>query len=342
MSLRFHVLSCIANVFLLALHAIALESQHRSFRGAPKANQGSILLGRVEDIGDLSESDLPDVAGYEEKVDDDEQEPDVAEGDEDEANGSNHDEDEGDEPQEDELQAEGEGHIERLQRVGRLADANNDTLLSAQELRQFAEGLRERKRWEHTDAAVASLDADGDGKISMAELGNKLQALGRDGGSAIEAQRFDAADQDANGVLDRNEFHVFAHPELGGQVLRVEAAYQFERFDEDRNGSVTFAEFKQEAQDDDDFSEDSVREDFDLHDTDGSGTLDSQEFEHLVQGHHLLTHSINKAIGAADTNGDGHIHVHDEVPHHVEGLLDSEFIEDFFFHEYTSAGHLEL
>lgn len=344
MFFRYYVLGCTAKAILLAFLAVApgaaLEASHRSFRGnrgSPHADKSSILLGRVDDAGDLSESDLPDVTGFGEKVEEDEQESDEG-----------HDDDDESEAVDDELDGDGdgEGHIERLQRVGRLADANNDTLLSPQELWRFAEDLRERKRWEHTNAALDNLDADGDGDISKAELGTKLQVKGHDGSRSsegIEARRFAAADQDANGMLNRTEFHSFAHPELGGQVLRVEAEYQFERFDEDKSGGVTFAEFKREAQDDSDFSEESVREDFDIHDTDGSGTLDRKEFERLVEGHELLRHSIGKAITAADADGDGHIHVHDEVPHHVEGLLDSEFIEDFFFHEYTSfANHEEL
>lgn len=330
-------------LFLAVVPGTALEAQHRSLRGgsksgAPGASQASILLGRVDDAGDLPESDMPDMSGdFEDTLDGNKQfESDTAEG-----NG------EDDQDEEEQLSDEGEGHVERLKRVGTLADANNDTRLSAQELRQFAEGLRERKRWEHTDAALSNLDADGDGTISQDELSARLKAVGGNSGIAseegIEARRFAAADQDADGVLNRDEFHSFAHPELGGEVLRVEAAYQFERFDQDKNRRISFEEFKREAgaETDEDFSEDSVREDFDIHDADGSGTLDLHEFERLIEGHKLLTQSIEKAIGAADMDGDGHIHVHHEVPQNVENLLDSEFIEDFFFHEYTAFSHRE-
>merc|ERR1719262_1556230 len=82
----------------------------------------------------------------------------------------------------------------------------------------------------------------------------------------------------------------------------------------------------------DDFNEQSNNEDFRLHDFDGNGRLNREEFGRLLQGHELLADSIEKVIEAADSDGDGHLHLEHEVPHRLEDLLDSEFVEDFFFH----------
>jgi len=228
---------------------------------------------------------------------------------------------------------------DHLVRIGKLADSNNDTLLSAEELLHFAEGLRSKKRWELTDAAFASLDVDDDGSVARMELGQK--AL--EGSGTLDAARFKVADSNADGILDREEFHTFAHPDVHGDVLRVEVEHQFKHFDQDGSGLVSYDEYKREDEVDEGFDPVASREDFDLHDTDHSGFLDASEFQELVGGRLLLTDSIKKAIAAADHDADGHIHIHDEVPKSIADLMASEYIEDFFFHEYAGAGgHQEL
>jgi len=226
---------------------------------------------------------------------------------------------------------------EHLLRVGSMADTNNDTLLSAEELTQFAFRMREQKRLKYTSAALKTLDSDQSGDITAAELSIGLGLPTR------ESLRFKAADADGDGILNVNDFHQFTHPELGGEVLRVEAEYQFTQFDTDSNRRITFEEFKTKGEADINFSEPEAYTDFVLHDVDGSGFLDAAEWERLVGGHDLLADSIKKVLSAADHDGDAHIHIHDEVSRSVESLLESEFIEDFFFHEYADAGrHDEL
>lgn len=315
-----------------------------SLRGAPSNSDLAGMELGIDRAAELSESDLPSLHEMEERDSsatldwpgENMDGAEVADGDENEL------EDYAEQPVEAEQSvdetldpAEELDNVEHLKHVGMLADTNNDTMLSVEELRHFAEKLKDRKRWEHTKAALSALDADRDGQVARQELGAQVM----ENASSIDARRFEAADRNGDGVLNTTEFHTFAHPETHAEVLKVEAEHQFKHFDADANGRITFAEFKLEDESDEDFSEEASREDFDIHDTDGSGDLDAMEFEKLMGGHALLSDSINKAIAAADGDGDGHIHIHEEVPQSVQGLLGSEFIEDFFYHEYVESKH---
>ena len=48
----------------------------------------------------------------------------------------------------------------------------------------------------------------------------------------------------------------------------------------------------------------------------------------------------SKMMEVADGNQDGHIHLFDDIPNKLAGLLESEFIEDYFYRE--NAGRDEL
>eukprot|EP00746_Dinoflagellata_sp_MGD_P161776 gnl/MRDRNA2_/MRDRNA2_89048_c0_seq1.p1 gnl/MRDRNA2_/MRDRNA2_89048_c0~~gnl/MRDRNA2_/MRDRNA2_89048_c0_seq1.p1 ORF type:complete len:342 (-),score=95.76 gnl/MRDRNA2_/MRDRNA2_89048_c0_seq1:51-1076(-) len=227
--------------------------------------------------------------------------------------------------------------IDHLTRVSRIVDSNSDGVMSSQELVEFANSLRSKQRWEHARSAMDALDANGDGHVARAEIADRVSTPAR----SDDKKRFAAADWNGDGLLNETEFHAFAYPASHDTVLKVETMHHFEIFDKDGNQRISLEEFIKDNQHHEDFSHEAAREDFYLHDIDSSGDLDADEFERLLSGHDLLLDSVVKAISAVDSDGDGHISITEEVPNGIQGLLDSEYIEDFFYHESVSR-HQEL
>mmetsp|Transcript_102686 Transcript_102686/g.306716 ORF Transcript_102686/g.306716 Transcript_102686/m.306716 type:complete len:351 (-) Transcript_102686:88-1140(-) len=224
-------------------------------------------------------------------------------------------------------------HAAQLKRIGRLVDTDRDARISQEELQNFAHRLKDRQRHEHTLTAMRAVDADGSSNVDLAEL----RAFRNDASPELldhQARRFGAADADRNGRLDFAEFHAFVHPELSESVLAVEVERQMSVLDKDGDGHISFEEFEQEGEaHGQDFSREAALEDFRLHDRNADGHLSAHEFGRLLAGHDLLQESARKAMEAGDGDGDGHIHVDDELPARLHDLLESEFIEDYFFHE---------
>jgi len=288
----------------------------------------------------LSEADMPSIFGADDTLDSD-----WPEGADVQWNGIGHaaeiadsDENEDVEGIESAEGVEGDVHtIEHLTRISKIVDANNDGVLSPQELEVFADSLRDKKKWENSRSALVALDADGDGQVTHEEMKNRISTSAK----SNNTQRFFAADWNGDGSLNETEFHAFVYPTTHHLVLQVETGHQFETFDINGDDRISFEEFKRDDEQLQDFSHEAAEEDYYLHDFDGSGDLDADEFQRLLAGRDLLLESISKAISAVDSDGDGHISISEEVPNGLQGLLDSEYIEDFFFHEYAGR-HDEL
>lgn len=235
---------------------------------------------------------------------------------------------------------------QRLLRVGRLMDVDGDARLSAEEMRLFAQGLRERQRWNQTSEAFLRLDANKNGGVEITELG--LQRAGADDDEGAVAaslrehheRRFRAADRDGDRRLSLAELHAFAHPEVDDRTFAVVRAHQLALFDTDGSGSVDLEEFRRETakRNEDDFDEGAALEDFQLHDADVNGRLDAGELGDLLLGHNLLESHIQKTLEAADGDSDGHLHLEEELLGSLQSLLESEFVEDYFLHEHAESG----
>ncbi|XP_044954384.1 probable calcium-binding protein CML20 [Hordeum vulgare subsp. vulgare] len=128
-------------------------------------------------------------------------------------------------------------HDPELVRIFRRYDTDGDGRISAAEIREI---------WGCTDAEaqemVAEADSNGDGLISIEELG----ALLKDGGSEDLPTAFAVFDENGDGVITPKELRrAFRMPLLGGEEHTIEECFRMvAAFDQDGDGVLSFDEFK--------------------------------------------------------------------------------------------------
>ncbi|CAN8070968.1 unnamed protein product [Agarophyton chilense] len=128
--------------------------------------------------------------------------------------------------------------------------------------------------------AFALFDKDGDGSISVAELGTVMRNMGQNPTDAELAQMISEVDADGNGLIDFAEFVTLMARKMNNT---------------DRDAEI------QEA--------------FSVFDKDGSGKISSDELRQIMNslGEDLTDEEIQQMIREADTNGDGEIGTFQQV-----------------------------
>ncbi|KAL0431390.1 UNVERIFIED_CONTAM: putative calcium-binding protein CML18 [Sesamum radiatum] len=125
-------------------------------------------------------------------------------------------------------------------------------------------------------------DANGDGKISSAELGAVLNGLG----SAISADEVEHVmselDKDGDGFIDLNEFKAFHY---GGGDESRELKEAFDLYDKDKNGRISASELHGVLRS---LGEKCSVEDCEgmisSFDVDGDGCINFEEFKKMMTG----------------------------------------------------------
>jgi len=131
--------------------------------------------------------------------------------------------------------------------------------------------------------AFALFDKDGDGTITITELGTVLESLGQKRTPAELKTMFDEVDTDGNGTIDFEEFVAMMAGHMDDTSLEEELGDAFKLFDKDGDGQISAAELKailhslgQELPDSD--IEDMLRE----ADIEGDGQISYEEFKEMM------------------------------------------------------------
>ncbi|XP_010033692.2 probable calcium-binding protein CML27 [Eucalyptus grandis] len=130
---------------------------------------------------------------------------------------------------------------EELRKVFDQFDANGDGKISAAELSQVLAAMGSAVPPEDLDRAMAEIDADGDGFISLPEFAG----LCRSGPSPDADLRdaFDLYDQDRNGLISAAELHLVLN-RLSMNCSVEDCARMIKSVDGDGDGNVNFEEFR--------------------------------------------------------------------------------------------------
>ncbi|KAK8783815.1 hypothetical protein V5799_009823 [Amblyomma americanum] len=92
--------------------------------------------------------------------------------------------------------------------------------------------------------AFALFDKDGDGTISIKELGTVMRALGQNPTEAELKELIAEVDVDGNGTVDFPEFLVLMSKKARSADTEEEIREAFKVFDRDGNGFITAAELR--------------------------------------------------------------------------------------------------
>lgn len=221
---------------------------------------------------------------------------------------------------------------ERLLVLAGRMDQDSDGHVSPAELKRWIlRSFRSLSEEESREKLLES-DQDGDGAVTWAEylaetygVDDEDEAPPADADEARlmtnDRELFQAADADADGRLDANEFVSFTHPEEAPHMLDV--ILRQTRLEKDLNGDgfIDFGEYIGPRGDNPNGAVDleRQREMFDAgHDLDGDGLLDADEFKRWVapSNEEIADEEVDHLFAAADDDHDALLSLQEIVDHH--------------------------
>nr|CDS34248.1 calmodulin [Hymenolepis microstoma] len=140
-------------------------------------------------------------------------------------------------------------------------------------------------------------DKNGDGVISMAELGSVMKSVGQEATEEDLKKMFKEVDTDGNGIIDFDEF-------LGLMTMRaIKSSSEdslmpaFKVFDRDGNGFITLSELRLAMRNlGENLTVEQVEEMIREADVDGDGQINYQEFVRMMLGTVLDTLTLQQLL----------------------------------------------
>jgi len=131
--------------------------------------------------------------------------------------------------------------------------------------------------------AFAMFDKDGDGSISVSELGTVMRSLGQNPTDHELSEMIREADDDNNGSVDFDEFLLLMSRKMTQLDVDQELLEAFSVFDKDGNGFIDQEELTNVlASLGEELDEDQVKEMMKQADKDGDGLVSFEEFKDIM------------------------------------------------------------
>ncbi|GMF00704.1 unnamed protein product [[Candida] boidinii] len=133
--------------------------------------------------------------------------------------------------------------------------------------------------------AFSIFDKDGDGRISAAELGTVMRALGQNPTQQELNDLINEIDADGNSLIDFSEFLTMMARQIKEQDVEAEILEAFKVFDSDGDGKISQAELRRvlttigEV-----LTDEEANKMLEAADTDSDGQIDIEEFARILRG----------------------------------------------------------
>ncbi|KAI3462608.1 hypothetical protein Pfo_019271 [Paulownia fortunei] len=131
---------------------------------------------------------------------------------------------------------------EEVEKVFNKFDANGDGKISSAELGTILSGLGSATSAEEVERIMSELDTDGDGYIDLSEFKSFHCGGGGDGNKELK-EAFDLYDKDKNGMISASELHSVLRS-LGEKCSINDCGRMISSFDVDGDGCINYEEFK--------------------------------------------------------------------------------------------------
>jgi len=240
----------------------------------------------------------------------------------------------------------------KMEAMHKKMDIDGDGRVSLKEVIDFNELIfKDMAAKESANMESQGYDTNKDGKVSFEEIMNIFQddsdtsRLSDDDKKVHEEQkrreeqnskeRFEAADTNKDGQLDKNEFGHFDHPQASPDVLKALVKARVKRKDLDGDGKLDSKEY---------FAAEGVdKVFFSKIDVDGDGKLSEEElYMQETKENHVLS-AFKALLADADTDKDSHLSL-DEFHKHMpltSKLEAAGYIHEWMFHhEIEERGEL--
>ncbi|XP_003385607.1 PREDICTED: calumenin-like [Amphimedon queenslandica] len=218
----------------------------------------------------------------------------------------------------------------RLQVIFGKIDTNNDKHIEHNELKKWVESVAHRHVIDSTAEQMPEFDKNKDGKVTLEEYHSTAYGEVEDEDAeydphrklsfkemkARDKRRFDSADKDNDGSLNKEEFGTFLHPEDNDHMRDIVIDEAMEDMDKDKDGFIALQEYVDDIWPKNDRQEDesepdwvkSEREQFSQHrDSNKDGKLDKRELGSWIapDGHDNAEAEARHLIFNADKDKDG-------------------------------------
>eukprot|EP00747_Dinoflagellata_sp_TGD_P210916 gnl/TRDRNA2_/TRDRNA2_84138_c0_seq1.p1 gnl/TRDRNA2_/TRDRNA2_84138_c0~~gnl/TRDRNA2_/TRDRNA2_84138_c0_seq1.p1 ORF type:complete len:248 (-),score=91.64 gnl/TRDRNA2_/TRDRNA2_84138_c0_seq1:56-799(-) len=226
-----------------------------------------------------------------------------------------------------------------MQKVHEILDVDANGKVSIEEMLAHQKKMRKEAALKDISMAFEDMDADNDGKISLAETMNDMQGeeqLEEDdfakAQKKLEEEKFHASDKDKDGFLSAEELSVFMNPDIDESTLDISTKHALQSKDLDGDGLLNTTEFwlgdmlrtmtDMEDPPPEEISDEEVKE-FEKLDSNGDGKIDLKELRDWESGIWHVHQAVKAIIETADSDHDGHVTA-EELKNSAEMLVQTE------------------